>query len=89
MPKLDEELARLLERIPADDLKDLVAMHGAGKLGRQVKVRAKHWIAGNWAKVLFEEPHPLVAGIIGLCWLPVIAVIYLLVGLAFGWFPPH
>jgi hypothetical protein len=48
MSGIDPEIVRLLERIPAEDLKDLAAMHGAGNLGRQIKAHAKDSIARNW-----------------------------------------
>jgi hypothetical protein len=84
MPKLEEELARLLERMPADDLKDLVAMHGAGKLGRQVKVRAKHWIAGNWATAIFGPIHPMLAAVLALIAAPFVWFVVMLILVATG-----
>jgi hypothetical protein len=64
MTKLDPELVRLLEKIPAEDLKDLLALHGAGSVGRQAKAHAKRYLATNWGGILFA-----VLGLSGIAYL--------------------
>jgi isopentenyl phosphate kinase len=39
MTTLDPELERLLKQIPDEDLKDLLALHGAGSFKRQCKAK--------------------------------------------------
>jgi hypothetical protein len=44
-----------------DDIRDILAMHGAGSLGRQAKVHAKSWLAKNWGYFIYAI---LVLGVI-------------------------
>lgn len=39
---MDPELERLIKQIPDEDLKDLLALHGAGSFDRQFKAKLKN-----------------------------------------------
>lgn len=63
MSKLDPEIERLLGNLPDDDLKDFLAMHGAGSFKRQFKAHLKNDLAENlpWFSIFV-----LIAGAPGL-----------------------